>query len=100
MERALPGMWLAWRISEEGRPIALPRRAVWLAETAACGEFGLLYNGDDRYPVTMDGRRERASDSPGGEPLPLVHAKLPQDAAVVAAAADMLEHVAEGVRAR
>ena len=60
----------------------------------------MLYNGDESYPVTMDGRREHASDSPGGEPLLLVHAKLPQDEAVVAVAADMLEHVAEGVRAR
>ncbi|WNG33430.1 hypothetical protein F0U61_07220 [Archangium violaceum] len=100
MERALPGLRLAWRISEAGRPLALPRREAWLAETAASGEFGLLCNGDESYPVTMGGQREGARESPGGEPLLLVHAKLPQDEAVVAAAADMLEHVAEGVRAR
>ena len=100
MERALPGLRLAWRLSEAGRPIALPQREAWLAESAAGGEFGLLCNGDESYPVTMDGQRLGPSDSPGGEPLLQVHAKLPQDEPVVAAAADMLEHVAEGVRAR
>ncbi|HEX5746144.1 MAG TPA: DUF5953 family protein [Archangium sp.] len=100
MERALPGLRLAWRVSKAGRPIALPQREAWLAETAAAGEFGLLCNGDERFPVTVTGRRERESDSPGGEPLLLVYAALPQDEPVVAAAVDMLENVAEGVRAR
>ncbi|HYO64520.1 MAG TPA: DUF5953 family protein [Archangium sp.] len=100
MERALPGLRLAWRLSKAGRPIALPQRAAWLAETAATGEFGVLCNGDERFPVTVTGRRESESDSPGGEPLLLVYAALPQDKPVVAAAVDMLENVAEGVRAR
>ena len=100
MERALPGLRLAWRVSDAGRPIALPERAAWLAESITDGEFGLLCNGDESYPVTMDGRRESAISSPGGEPQLLVHAKLPQDDAVVTAAVDMLENVAEGVRAR
>jgi hypothetical protein len=100
MERALPGLRLAWRLSNAGRPIALPRRAAWLAETAAAGEFGLLCNGDERFPETVSGRRESAIASPGGEPLLIVHAQLPQDEPVVAAAVDMLEYVAEGVRAR
>ncbi|HYO55001.1 DUF5953 family protein [Archangium sp.] len=99
MERALPGLRLAWRLSKAGRPIALPQRAAWLAETAAAGEFGLLCNGDESFPVTVTGRRESESDSPGGEPLLLVYAALPQDEPVVAAAVDMLENVAEGVRA-
>jgi hypothetical protein len=100
MERALPGLRLAWRLSNAGRPIALPRRAAWLAETAAAGEFGLLCNGDERFPETVSGRRESAIASPGGEPLLIVHAQLPQDEPVVAAAVDILEYVAEGVRAR
>jgi hypothetical protein len=100
MERAFPRLRLAWRLSEAGLPIALPQREAWLAESAAGGEFGLLCNGDESYPVTVSGRRESARSSPGGEPLLLVHAQLPQDKAVVAASADMLEHVAEGVRAR
>ena len=32
MEKVLPGLRLAWRISEGGRPIALPHRDAWLAE--------------------------------------------------------------------
>jgi hypothetical protein len=100
MERALPGMRLAWEISKEGQPIALPRRDAWLAEAAARGEFPLVCNGDESYPVTISGRRRPASASPGGQPQLRVHAKLPQDAAGVASAADVLEHVAEGVRAR
>jgi hypothetical protein len=100
MERALPGLRLAWRLSKAGRPIALSQRAAWLAESVADGEFGLLCNGDESFPVTVTGRRESESDSPGGEPLLLVYAALPQDEVVVAAAVDMLENVAEGVRAR
>ena len=100
MERALPGLRLAWEISKEGKPIALPQRDVWLAEAAARGEFPLVCNGDESHPVTISGMRRSASSSPGGQPQLQVHAKLPQDAAGVAAAADVLEHVAEGVRAQ
>ncbi|MBM7119188.1 DUF5953 family protein [Archangium primigenium] len=99
MERALTGLRLAWKISKEGQPIALPRREAWLAETAASGKFGLLCNGDEYYPVTMGGRRHSGDSSPGGQPRLVVHAELPQDTAVVAAAADMLERVAEGALA-
>ncbi|WP_338021926.1 DUF5953 family protein [Archangium gephyra] len=100
LERALPGLRMAWRLSKAGRPIALADRAAWLAETAAAGEFGLLCNGNESYPITMSGYFESAISSPGGEPLLMAHAQLPQDAPVVAAAVDMLENVAEGVRAR
>ncbi len=99
MERALTGLRLAWRISKEGQPIALPRREAWLAETAASGKFGLLCNGDEHSPVSMGGRRNSGDSSPGGQPRLVVHAELPQDTAVVAAATDMLERVAEGVLA-
>ncbi|MFY0529639.1 DUF5953 family protein [Archangium gephyra] len=100
MERAVPGLRLAWRLSDAGRPIALAQRGAWLAKSAASGEFGMLCNGDESYPVTLDGRRESARSSPGGEPQLLVYAQLPQDEPVVAAAVDMLENVAEGVRAK
>ncbi|WP_309893828.1 DUF5953 family protein [Archangium sp.] len=30
MEKALPGLRLEWRLSEGGRPIALPQRDTWL----------------------------------------------------------------------
>ncbi|XXF77147.1 DUF5953 family protein [Myxococcaceae bacterium GXIMD 01537] len=100
MERALPGLRLAWEVSKEGQPIALSRRDVWLAEAAARGEFPLVCNGDESYPVTVFGRRRPAGASPGGQPRLLVHAKLPQDAAGAVSAADMLEQVAEGVDAQ
>ncbi|HEX5744594.1 MAG TPA: DUF5953 family protein [Archangium sp.] len=99
MERAVPGLRLAWRLSDAGRPVALAQRGAWLARSAADGKFGLLCNGDESYPVTMGGRRESAISSPGGEPRLTVHATLPQDEPIVAAAVDMLENVAEGVRA-
>ena len=100
MERALPGLRLAWRLSDAGKPILLSQRAAWLAESAADGEFGLLCNGDESYPVTVGGQRESAIASPGREPLLIVHPELPQDETVVAAAVNMLENVSEGVRAR
>src|SRR6478609_6727580 len=30
MEKALPGLRLEWRLSEGGRPVALPQRDAWL----------------------------------------------------------------------
>jgi hypothetical protein len=100
LEQALPGLRMAWKVSKEGQPIALPQRDVWLVEAAARGEFPLVCNGDESHPVTIFGLRRSAGSSPGGRPQLQVHAKLPQDAPGVAAAADVLEHVAEGLRAQ
>jgi hypothetical protein len=99
IERALPGVRLEWKLSEEGRPIALPQRDGWLAEAAERGEFPLLCNGDESNPVTVYGLRTSGRQAPGGQPLLDVHAKLPLDAVGIAAAADVLEGVAEGARA-
>lgn len=99
MERALPGLRLEWEVPEGGGPIALPRRDAWLAEEAARGEFPLLCNGDETYPVTIYGLETPASQAPGGQPLLDIHAKLPLDEAVVEAAAEVLEAMAEGARA-
>ena len=96
IERALPGVRLEWELSEEGRPIALPQRDGWLAEAAERGEFPLLCNGDESNPVTVYGLQTSARHAPGGQPLLDVHAKLPLDAAVIAAAAEILEGIAEG----
>jgi Family of unknown function (DUF5953) len=98
MEAALPGLRMAWRISEGGRPIALPHRDAWLAERTQDGGFPLLYNGDESYPVTVSGRGTSALFSPGGQSLFEVNAKLPLDEPVIVAAAAMLEAVAEGAR--
>jgi hypothetical protein len=99
LEQALPGLRLEWKVSEEGRPIALPQRDAWLIEATAHGKFPLLCNGDESYPVTIAGLQRSARSSPGGQPQLQAHAELPLDAAVIAAAVDVLEGVAEGARA-
>ncbi|RYD84223.1 MAG: hypothetical protein EOP84_06110, partial [Verrucomicrobiaceae bacterium] len=99
MERALPGLRLEWRVTEERRLAALPQRDVWLTEATASGRFPLLCNGDESYPVMISGVKRSASASPGGQPLLQIHAELPLDAAVIAAAADVLEGVAEAASA-
>lgn len=99
MERAFPGLRLEWRVTEGRQLAALPQPDEWLAEATKDGEFPLLCNGDESYPVIVSGLQKPASLSPGGQPLFEVHAKLPLDAAGIAAAADVLEAVAEGARA-
>ncbi|MBN1209765.1 MAG: hypothetical protein JXB05_33255 [Myxococcaceae bacterium] len=96
MEKALPGLRLEWRLSDSGRPIALPQRDAWLAEKMRDGKFPLLCNGDESYPVTVNGRGRDGLFSPGGQPLFEVHAELPLDERVSASAAAVLEGVAEG----
>ncbi|WP_224369661.1 DUF5953 family protein [Hyalangium versicolor] len=99
MEKALPGLRLKWRLSDSGRPIPLPQRDAWLLENIEDGEFPIVCNGDKSHPVTVSGMENSGLLSPGGQPLFEVHAKLPLDAAVIAAAAALLESVAEGARA-
>ncbi|MFL5357325.1 DUF5953 family protein [Archangium sp.] len=96
LERALPGLRLEWRVTERRRLAALPQRDAWLAEATTRGEFPLVCNGDERYPVMISGHHESAYVSPGGRPQLQVHAKLPLDTAVIAAAGNVLEYVAEG----
>ncbi|EAU68288.1 hypothetical protein STIAU_5811 [Stigmatella aurantiaca DW4/3-1] len=95
IERALPGVRLAWELSKAGRPIALPQRDGWLAEASARGMLPLVCNGDESYPVTVKGWGTPARQSVGGQPQFEVHAELPLDAASIAAAADLLEGVAD-----
>ncbi|NNC15560.1 hypothetical protein HRD49_15945 [Corallococcus exiguus] len=99
MEKALPGLRLEWRLSEGGRPLALPQRDAWLIESIEDGGFPIVCNGDENYPVTVMGRERSGFFSPAGQAQFEVHAELPLDAAVSAAAADVLEAAAEGARA-
>ncbi|MFP2926980.1 DUF5953 family protein, partial [Pyxidicoccus sp. 3LG] len=99
MERAFPGLRLEWRVSEDGRPIALPQRDAWLAEGTKDGGFPLVCNGDESYPVMISGWELPAGSSPGGQAQFEVHADLPPDAVWGAAVADVLEAVAESARA-
>lgn len=98
MEKALPGLRLEWRLAEGGRPVALPLRDAWLIERIKDGGFPLLCNGDESYPVTVNGWENSALFSPGGQPQFEVHAELPLDEPAIAAAAAVLESVAEGAR--
>jgi len=99
MERALPGLRLEWRVTERRRLAALPRRDAWLVENIEDGGFPLVCNGDESYPVTVWGRGTSGLFNPGGQDQFEVHAKLPLDEPVIAAAAAVLGGVAEGARA-
>jgi hypothetical protein len=99
LERALPGLRLEWRVTEKRRLAVLPQRDAWLTEATTRGEFPMVCNGDERYPVMISGMDRFASESPGGRPQLQVQAELPLDAAVIAVAAEMLVRVAEGARA-
>lgn len=99
MERTLPELRLESRVAEDGRPIALPQRDAWLAAGIRDGGFPLVCNGDERYPVTVYGLQTPARQAAGGQPMLDVHAKLPLDEVVIAAAADLLEGIAEEARA-
>ena len=99
VENALPGVRLAWRLSAGGRPIPLPQRDAWLVENIEDGEFPMVCNGDVRYPITVTGRESSGLVRPIGQPQFEVHAEMPLDEPVTAAAAAVLEAVAEGARA-
>ena len=99
MEKALSGLRLEWQLSEGGRPIALPQRDAWLVESIEDGGFPLVCNGDESYPVTVSGWERPGLLGPGGQAQFEVHAELPLDKPVIAAAAALLEGVAEGARA-
>ncbi|HYH98424.1 DUF5953 family protein [Hyalangium sp.] len=100
MERALPGLRLEWTISNEGQFIPLPQREAWLARGRPDGEgFQLICNGNESDLVSVTGWESSADSSSGGQAQLDVHAALPLAAEGIAAAADVLEGVAEGARA-
>ncbi|WP_434348513.1 DUF5953 family protein [Myxococcus virescens] len=88
-----------WRLSNGGRPAALPQRDAWLLVTIEDGGFPVVCNGDLRCPVTVWGSERSGLFSPGGQNQFEVHAKLPLDEPLIASAAAVLEGVAEGARA-
>ncbi|HEX8698601.1 MAG TPA: DUF5953 family protein [Myxococcaceae bacterium] len=99
MENALPGLHLAWRLSAGGRPIPLPQRDAWLLDNIEDGGFPIVCNGDKSYPVTVSGMEKSGLFTAGGQPQFEVHAEMPLDEPAIAAAAAVLEAVAEGARA-
>jgi uncharacterized protein DUF5953 len=99
MERAFPGLRLGWRISETGQFIPLPQRDATVAQERPNGGFPLLSNGNESALVTVTGWESPAGISPGGQAQLEVHARLPLTPEAIAAAADVLEAVAEAARA-
>lgn len=99
MERTLPGLSLAWKVSKEGKAIALPQRDARLMEGTRQGRLLLVCNGDEGRPITIYGLQTPARQAPGGQPLLDVHAELPLDATVIGVAGDVLEGVAKGAGA-
>lgn len=99
MERALPGVCLGWTVSDDRQMLPLHQRDAWLAQTMRDGGFPLICNNDESYPVMVSGLELPAGSGPGGHALLEIHAHLPPDAVGIAAAADVLEALAEGARA-
>ncbi|WPB80223.1 DUF5953 family protein [Archangium violaceum] len=99
MERALPGLRLGWTTSEKEDLIALPHRDEWVAANRTDGAFPFLCNDDDNHLVTIAGWENPNGLAAGSPPHFEVHADLPLDAVGIAAAADVLEAVAEGAHA-
>jgi hypothetical protein len=99
MERAFPGLRLEWTTSEEGQRTLLAERDAWLTQQRLNGEFPLLHNGNESYFVSVIGWGTPANSASGGQSQLEVHARLPLAAESIAAAAEVLEGVAEGSRA-
>jgi hypothetical protein len=99
MERALPGLQLGWLISDDGQRIPLPDRDAYVARERRDGGFPLLRNNNDHFRVTLTADECPASSSSGRQAQLEVHARLPLAPEAIAAAADVLEAVAEASRA-
>ncbi len=94
-----PGLRLAWSVSDGGRFIPSPQRDAWLREEAVHEELPRPRDGGVGHLVTLIGWERPAVLSPGGRAQFEVHAKWPLGAVDSAAATELLERVAEGVRA-
>jgi hypothetical protein len=99
MEHAYPGLRLEWTTSEEGQRTHLTDRDAWLARQSLAGEFPLLHNGNMSSYVSVTGWKTPAASSPGAQAQLVVDAVLPLTADGIAAAAEVLEAVAESAHA-
>jgi hypothetical protein len=99
MEQALPGLRLNWELSSTGQPIALKQRDNWLDASTLDGQFPILCNGDENYPIMLHGMKTLAGNAPGGQVLCTIHAQLPLDASTTTAATSILENIAEAASA-
>jgi hypothetical protein len=99
MERALPDLYLGWTISDEGQRIPLPQRDVWLAQEKLDEDWPLFHTGEGCARVSLTALERPAALSPGKQSQLEVYAALTPSAASIAAAADVLEAIAEGAHA-
>jgi hypothetical protein len=99
MERALPGLRLAWTLSEKGAFIPLTHRDEWVTADGTDGGFPFLCNDDEDRPVTLTGWENPSGLAVGSPPRFEVHATLPRDAGGIAAAAGVLDAIGEAAHA-
>lgn len=99
MERALPGLRLDWTTSEDGQRTLLAERDAWLARQRLEGEFPLLHNCNESAFASVSGWAGPTTSSSGRQAQLEIHAELPLVPAAIAAAAEVLEAVAEGALA-
>jgi hypothetical protein len=99
MERAYPGLCIGLMISDEGQLIPLPERDAFVARESRRGEFPSLRSTDNNFRVSVTGWGKPAGICPGGRAQFEFHVALPLSADGTAAAAALLEAVAEAGRA-
>lgn len=99
MERAFPGLRLAWTLSEKGAFIPLTHRDEWVAADRTDGGFPFLCNDDEDRPVTLTGWENPSGLAVGSPPRFEVHATLPLDTGGIAAAAGVLDAIGEAAHA-
>ncbi len=86
-------------ISDEGKLIPLPDRDAFVAHESRRGEMPPLRSTDDDFRVSVTGWGKPAGVSPGGRAQFEFHVSVPLSADGIAAAAALLEAVAEEARA-
>jgi hypothetical protein len=99
MERAVPGLCIGFMISDEGQLIPLQDRDALVARESKRGKFPTLRSIDDNFRVRIMGWGKPAGMSPGGRAQFEFHVSVPLSADGIAAAAALLEAVAEEARA-
>lgn len=99
MERAHPGLRIGLMISDEGRLVPLPERDAFVVRESRRGEMPSLRSNDDNFRVSVTGWGKPAGICPGGRAQFEFNVALPLSADSIAAAAVLLEAVAENGRA-
>jgi hypothetical protein len=99
LERAHPGLCIGLMISDEGQLVPLPERDAFVARESRRGEMPSLRSNDDNFRVSVTGWGKPAGICPGGRAQFEFNVALPLSADGIAAAAVLLEAVAENGRA-